>query len=63
MSKDQSQIKWLKRCATGACVEVGALNGQVHVRDSKDPAGPIVSFSCSAWSEFVTGLREGQLSR
>mgnify|MGYP001085434827 CR=1 FL=1 len=63
MSKDQSRVKWLKRCATGACVEVGALEGQVLVRDSKDREGPVMAFSRSAWSEFLTGVREGALRR
>ncbi|GIF75402.1 DUF397 domain-containing protein [Asanoa siamensis] len=63
MSKDQSRVKWLSRCATGACVEVGALDGRVLVRDSKDPEGPVMRFSRSAWSEFLTGVREGDLRR
>jgi hypothetical protein len=38
----------------GACVEVG---GQVQVRDSQDPDGPVLAFSQSAWRDFTGRLR------
>ncbi|MGC5053513.1 DUF397 domain-containing protein [Micromonospora sp. DT48] len=38
----------------GACVEVADnLPGLVAVRDSKDPAGPALTFSLTAWSSFI----------
>ncbi|MEV6810787.1 DUF397 domain-containing protein [Micromonospora sp. NPDC051296] len=38
----------------GNCVEVADnLPGIVAVRDSKDPAGPALTFSPSAWAAFV----------
>jgi hypothetical protein len=37
----------------GACVEVAACPHTVHVRDSKDPEGPTLSFSAAAWSAFL----------
>ncbi|MBG6063724.1 DUF397 domain-containing protein [Micromonospora ureilytica] len=38
----------------GACVEVAAnLPGLVAVRDSKDPAGPVLVFPPDAWRAFV----------
>jgi hypothetical protein len=38
----------------GACVEVADnLPGLVAVRDSKDPAGPVLTFTPTAWSGFV----------
>ncbi|WP_327034396.1 DUF397 domain-containing protein [Micromonospora ureilytica] len=38
----------------GACVEVAAnLPGLVAVRDSKDPAGPVLVFPPNAWRAFV----------
>jgi hypothetical protein len=63
MSEDQSRVKWLRRCANGACVEVGSHEEAVLVRDSKDREGPVMAFSRSAWSEFLTGVREGALRR
>ncbi|MGW5210234.1 DUF397 domain-containing protein [Streptomyces sp. NPDC004051] len=43
----------------GECVEVadGCLDGAVPVRDSKNPAGPIVTVGALAWQAFVGGLR------
>ncbi|MFU8854550.1 DUF397 domain-containing protein [Micromonospora sp. SL1-18] len=39
---------------SGACVEVADnLPGRVHVRDSKDRAGAVLTFSPSAWRAFV----------
>lgn len=37
----------------GDCVEVAACPGTVHVRDSKDPEGPALSFTAEAWTAFV----------
>ncbi|MER7589434.1 DUF397 domain-containing protein [Micromonospora sp. NPDC127501] len=38
----------------GNCVEVaGNLPGLVAVRDSKDPAGPVLVFAPGAWRAFV----------
>ena len=47
----------------GTCVEVAtnlrATTGAVHVRDSKDPHGPILSFIPDQWEAFVQGIRDG----
>ncbi|MBF9127659.1 DUF397 domain-containing protein [Plantactinospora sp. S1510] len=41
----------------GECVEVADnLGGAVGVRDSKDPAGPVLSFEPAAWRAFVREL-------
>ncbi|WP_244900183.1 DUF397 domain-containing protein [Streptomyces nanshensis] len=37
----------------GDCVEVADCPGTVHVRDSKDTGGPVLSFRSDAWAEFV----------
>lgn len=42
----------------GDCLEVAdGCSGVVPVRDSKDPAGPVLRFTSAAWSSFVTDLR------
>jgi hypothetical protein len=44
----------------GNCVEVAELgNGHRAVRDSKDPAGPVLTFTAAAWAAFTTGIRSG----
>jgi hypothetical protein len=42
----------------GNCVEVADnLPGVVAVRDSKDPAGPVLTFTPDAWVAFVRAVR------
>ncbi|MCP3821203.1 DUF397 domain-containing protein [Streptomyces sp. A3M-1-3] len=42
----------------GECVEVAdGCHGAVPVRDSKNPAGPVLLFGAPAWRTFVDGLR------
>ncbi|MGR6316399.1 DUF397 domain-containing protein [Micromonospora soli] len=48
---------WRKssRSGNGECVEVADnLPGVVGVRDSKDPAGPILTFTPETWRTFIT---------
>ncbi|MEV3870077.1 DUF397 domain-containing protein [Streptomyces sp. LE64] len=60
-------LRWVKSSYSthngGACVEWApdvSATGVVPVRDSKDAAGPVVSFSASAFSSFVTGVKGGE---
>lgn len=57
-----SEAAWRKSSrsgATGACVEVCALHGSVLVRDSKNPDGPVLTFTPRAWAEFLAGVGGG----
>jgi hypothetical protein len=46
--------------AQGNCVEVAPLfDGGRAVRDSKDQAGPVLSFAPAAWAAFVRDVRGG----
>ncbi|MCB5178293.1 DUF397 domain-containing protein [Streptomyces antimicrobicus] len=38
----------------GECVEVAACPTTIHVRDSKNPAGPRLNVSPEAWTAFVS---------
>jgi hypothetical protein len=58
---DMTGARWRKSTRSngqgGACVEVtDNLPGLVAVRDSKDPAGPVLAFPPAAWHAFVTHL-------
>jgi hypothetical protein len=44
----------------GACVEVAMAADKVAVRDSKDPGGPELVFSPSAWRRFVRAVSAGE---
>ncbi|GAA2478619.1 DUF397 domain-containing protein [Streptomyces thermolineatus] len=44
--------------ATGECIEVARnITGVVALRDSKNPAGPVLTVPAMAWSAFVAGIR------
>ncbi|MFI6861863.1 DUF397 domain-containing protein [Streptomyces sp. NPDC050421] len=49
----------------GACVEVAtnlvAPRGIVPVRDSKNPAGPVLTLPAGAFASFVAGVKRGDL--
>ena len=48
----------------GNCVEVGTCHCDgVHVRDSKDPTGPVLTFPPDAWRGFLAGAKAGQFDR
>ena len=45
----------------GACVEVATLaDGHRAARDSKNPAGPALTFTATEWIAFTTGIRSGE---
>ncbi|MFI9099771.1 DUF397 domain-containing protein [Streptomyces fildesensis] len=50
-------LSWSKSSHSGnydaQCVEVAACPTTVHVRDSKDKAGPQLAFGPDAWAAFV----------
>ncbi|MFE9424515.1 DUF397 domain-containing protein [Kitasatospora sp. NPDC006697] len=49
----------------GTCVECApqsASLGLVPVRDSKDPAGPFLTFPSSSFSAFLLGLKTSTLN-
>ncbi|MEU5526964.1 DUF397 domain-containing protein [Micromonospora chersina] len=56
---DLTGARWRKSTRSGSnggsCVEVATnLSGVVGVRDSKDPAGPVLTFTPETWRAFVT---------
>lgn len=57
---DVSRAGWRRssRSANGGgnCVEVACLPAAVAVRDSKNVAGPVLTFSPAAWADFVRTL-------
>ncbi|WP_327268702.1 DUF397 domain-containing protein [Streptomyces sp. NBC_01218] len=37
----------------GQCVEVSAHPAAIHIRDSKNPEGPILTVDTASWSAFT----------
>jgi uncharacterized protein DUF397 len=62
MQHENTRIGWKKSsysAANGDCVETAVLGaGVVGVRDSKDPAGPVLRFSADSWAAFVSETRK-----
>jgi len=51
-------VEWTKATACSAdgnCAEVAIL-----LRDSKNPDGPVLSFTPDEWRAFVAGVRAGE---
>lgn len=58
---ERADIAWRKSTVsgTGDCVEV-AFTETVLVRHSRDPHGPMLSFSYSEWTAFMAGAGLGE---
>lgn len=63
---DLSGAEWVKSSYSsgegGMCVEWApalASSDLVPIRDSKNPDGPVVTVSTTAWSAFVTHVKGG----
>lgn len=54
--------EWIKSSLSGVgdCVEWRIGDKGVSVRDSKDPAGPVLEFTCSEWDAFRRGILAGE---
>jgi hypothetical protein len=52
-------IMWLRPCNAHACVEIADINGQIGIRDSKDPDGPVLSFDRGEMSAFIAAVKCG----
>jgi Domain of unknown function (DUF397) len=44
----------------GDCVEAAQANGQIIMRDSKDPDGSALRYAPSSWLRFVTDAKTGR---
>ncbi|MYQ42408.1 protein of unknown function (DUF397) [Streptomyces sp. LamerLS-316] len=53
----ESALLWSKSSYSGAeggqCVEVAESPGAVHIRDSKQPDGPMLTVGVRAWAGFL----------
>ncbi len=64
MSNPESAARWIKSSlsfSNSNCVEVASLDaGEIGVRDSKDPQGPVLRFTPGEWDAFLGGARNGE---
>ncbi|MDY0815166.1 DUF397 domain-containing protein [Kitasatospora purpeofusca] len=65
MNREFRGARWRKSTysiADGDCIEVAdGLSDIVPVRDSKDPHGPTLAFTATAWTSFLAAIHTGEL--
>jgi hypothetical protein len=44
----------------GNCIEVANLEKHRAIRDSKEPAGPVLAITTAQWSAFTTAVQADQ---
>lgn len=63
LNRDVLQVAtWRKArrsVATGECVEVAPVAGNIVVRDSMNPDGLVLQYSAVSWRSFVTETKRG----
>ncbi|MEU5896061.1 MULTISPECIES: DUF397 domain-containing protein [Streptomyces] len=57
-AEGSAELEWRKSSyssngSEADCVEAAEINDLVHVRDSKNTQGPILTVQGAAWSHFV----------
>jgi predicted secreted Zn-dependent protease len=55
--------RWRKSTRSGdngACVEARAVNDTTQIRDSKNPSGPVLTFTREEWHAFIDGVKQGE---
>ena len=59
-----SESSWIKSSlsfSNSNCVEVASLpGGQIGVRNSRNSAGPVLTFTSDEWRAFLGGVRNGE---
>lgn len=63
MSEDSGVVDGWRKSSTSTtseCVEVQVGADYVHVRDSKNDGGPVLTFTYSEWRAFLAGVQDGE---
>jgi hypothetical protein len=63
VSTPHDGLQWRKAAAStaqGACVELAGTADGVAIRDSKDPRGPVLSFTRVELAAFLDGAKAGE---
>jgi hypothetical protein len=57
---DQNWRKSTRSGSNGQCVEARRIGNTVQLRDSKNQAGPMLSFTLAEWAAFTGGARDSE---
>jgi Domain of unknown function (DUF397) len=58
-------LRWRKSSYSGQganCLEVASVREGTAVRDSKNPAGPVLRFPADSWRAFIGAVKSGRIS-
>lgn len=59
---NSENLAWFKSSYSGGeggeCLEVAPSPHTIRIRDSKNPDGPVLSLSLTAWTEFLPHVRK-----
>ncbi len=64
MAGSDNDLDWRtssQACEAGSCVEVAVTQERVLLRKSTDPEGACLTFSRSAWSDFIAAVRADEM--
>lgn len=64
MNADRRPLAWRKSSfsASGNCVEVAVDGQSVLLRDTKDRAGTVLTFTEAEWQAFLLGVGAGEFA-
>lgn len=63
MGSELGGLEWRKSQLSvhnGQCVELARAGGMIAIRDSKNPAGPVLMYTPAEWSAFLHGAKNGE---
>jgi hypothetical protein len=63
VNEEITRVTWRKSTrsnGSGNCVEIAELTNTIAVRDSKNPAGPVLRFTRTQWQAFIGGAKDGE---
>ena len=57
----RARLAWrvARDCDAGTCISVAPHQGMIVIGDTKNPDGPVLSYSHDEWFTFVQGIRQG----
>ena len=58
-----TDLNWIKSKLSdtqGSCVQMAEAGDVVHVRDSKNPAGPMLTFTKTEFAAWLDGAKKGE---
>ncbi len=62
LDSDSADTPWRKATKSGAgnCITVARRADMIMIADSKNPAGPVLSYTLQEWDAFLDGAKRGE---